>query len=462
MPEDTPLNGTKIRASRRLIACFVILLVGGLGMAALTRMKEKPPERRQVERAIKVELTRAVLEDYPVVITGFGEARAKDIVMIASQVGGTVVKRHPNLEAGGLIGAGEVLFAIDKVDYEAAYEGAAATVRKLEQTVARLEKQLEIDKKRLVTLQRNRDLAQAEYERVQKLFTEYNVGTRSRVDQAEQAANSAADMAAQMGLAVELYPIQIEEAKNGLDAARASAKKAKADLERTVVRAPFDARVVSTSLEKGQIASPGMTVITLADDSELEIIIPIDSRDARDWLRFENDKAEHQTAWFARPVPVACAIHWTEDKQNHAWEGTLDRVVAFNEKTRTVRVAVRIPGAKAFSTDTDRLPLVHGMFCKVAIPGRAMKNVVRLPRRAVTFENTVYIASNSRLKTVNVEVARIQGDDVFISKGIEPGTQVVTTRLVDPLENSLLEDINAPEKPKAEPGGDKGKGEGEA
>jgi hypothetical protein len=43
------------------------------------------------------------------------------------------------------------------------------------------------------------------------------------------------------------------------------------------------------------------------------------------------------------------------------------------------------------------------------------------------------------LKTVSVTVARIQGEETLISGGLQPGDTVVVTRLVDPLENALLD-----------------------
>ena len=77
------------------------------------------------------------------------------------------------------------------------------------------------------------------------------------------------------------------------------------------------------------------------------------------------------------------------------------------------------------------------------IPGRVMRSVVPLPRWAVTFENTVYIAENNRLKTVPVTVDRSEGDVAYVSRGLEPGDLVIATRLVDPLENVLLETSSA-------------------
>jgi hypothetical protein len=103
-----------------------------------------------------------------------------------------------------------------------------------------------------------------------------------------------------------------------------------------------------------------------------------------------------------------------------------------------VDVAVRVAAADAIRGGNGRLPLVEGMFCRVEIPGRTLQGVFRLPRHAVSFDNTVYVADGSRLKTVAVTVARTQGEEALISGGLQAGQQVIVTRLVDPLENTLL------------------------
>jgi hypothetical protein len=80
------------------------------------------------------------------------------------------------------------------------------------------------------------------------------------------------------------------------------------------------------------------------------------------------------------------------------------------------------------------------MFCAVEIPGRTMRQVFRLPRQAVSFENKVYLANaEDRLKTVDVTVERIEGEFAFVGQGLNPGDVVITTRLIDPLENVLLD-----------------------
>lgn len=429
----------RVKVSTRIVVCVLVLVVGVVGMIGLANLKAPPAEVAYKERPIRAEAVHAVLEDIPVLITGYGEVRALDTVSVAPEVAGKVVEIHPRLEGGEIIPEGEVLFGIDPSDYEAAFERARATVDQWEGTIERLRKQYATDQERLRTLRRSRDLAREEFGRVRKLFEEDRVGTRSGVDAAERAYNAAEDVADSMEQAVVLYPIRIREAESSLAAARASLKSAEISLSRCQVRTSFRARIKDVSLEQGQYVMPGQVVLTLANDAILEIHVPLDSRDARDWLRFDPDRTRQRTAWFGGLEPVTCTIRWTEDPSGHVWHGKLHRVVRFDQTTRTLTVAIRVPAEEALSVDAERLPLVEGMFCSVEIPGRTIEGAVRLPRWAVSFQDTVFVSREGRLKTQPVKVGRVEGEEAFVTGGLNAGDVVITTRLIDPMENSLLE-----------------------
>jgi RND family efflux transporter MFP subunit len=422
----------------RVVVSILIVLMGISGFLALAGLKEPPVEVEGGERPLKVNVLPVKAASVPVTITGYGEVRTVKAVNISAEVAGMVMAVHPRLRVGELIDAEELLFRIDDRNYAAAAAQGRAEVNQLDSVVVRLEKQSVIDAHRLKTLTRSRDLAKAEYERVRDLLAEHKVGTRSSVDRAEQAYNAAVDQADQMAQAVSLYPIRIKEARSGLAAARARLRQARANLERCEVRAPFNGRLTRADVEQGQYVSPGQPLVVMADDQLLEIQVPLDSRDVRRWLRFEAGADSRNRAWFGQPEPVACTIRWTEDKQGHAWHGRLHRIVAYDQKTRTITVAVRIAAAEAVS-DNGALPLVEGMFCAVEIPGRTLPRAFTVPRAAVSFKNTVFVAVDRRLKTVDVQVARVDGDRVYITGGLSEGDTVIVTRLVDPLENSLLE-----------------------
>jgi multidrug efflux system membrane fusion protein len=426
----------------RILACLFILAAGIFGMNGLAGMKKSPAAAKDEEPALKVEAIRAQPVDTPVVITGYGEVHALKVVPLSPEVSGTIVAIHPRLVAGGIIPMGETLFRIDTRDYDAAVKEARAAEAQWENVIKRLEKQFAIDRQRLSTLQRNRELAGLEFQRLRSLFQESKVGTRSNVEKAEQVFNAATDQVDQLNKALALYPIQIKEALSSLASARARLSVAVVNLDRCTVAVNFDARVKSVSIEQGQYVAPGQQVLALADDATLEIHVPLDSRDARQWLQFNGRRKHGETAWFTGLEPVICSIRWTEANGSLAWQGRLHRVVRFDRQTRTLTVAVRIDYQDAVEKGTPGLPLVEGMFCCVDIPGKTLRNSYRLPSWAVSYNNTVYKIHDNRLKTVPVKVARVEGDTAIVSDGLRPGDLVVSTRLADPLENTLLEVTN--------------------
>jgi RND family efflux transporter MFP subunit len=422
----------------RIVLCSLILLAGLGGLFALAALKKPPAEISEAERPLKVTVRQVRPQSIPIVISGYGQVKALNTVQISAEVAGRVVAVHPRLEPGEVINAGDILFGIDPRTYAAALAQGEAEVAQWRSVVKRLEQQSAADQRRLITLERSRDLARAEFDRVADLFRRHSVGTQSGVDRAEQAFNAATDQADQMAQAVILYPTRIKEATSSLAGAKARLGEARVNVERCQVRAPFTGRLTLAAVEQGQYVTPGTPLVAMADDTLLEIQVSLESHEVRRWMRFL--PGESTGNWFGQPEPVACRVRWTEDTQGYNWSGRLHRVVAFDQKTRTVTVAVRI-SAEQTDHGSGLLPLVEGMFCLVEIPGKTLHGAMQVPRKAVSFNNTVYLAIDRRLKTVDVEVAKIDDDVAYITGGLSNGDLVITTRLVDPLENTLLEPL---------------------
>ena len=422
-----------------VIICLVILAFGLLTMNRLSALKKPPTEAKRTEQALQVEGTVVKTEDVRVTLKGYGELKALNSVSISPEISGRVVHVNPHLESGKIIPRDAILFKIDPRIYTARLQEAKASLEQLKNAVLMLEKQTAIDLERQKTIQRNRDLAQLEFKRIQQLYDVNNVGTRSGVDRAEQAYNAAVDQADQMDRALALYPLQIQEVKSGIASANARVAIANINLRQCQVMSPFTGRVKNVSIETGQFVSPGQPVVTLADDSLLEIQVSLDARDARQWLLFDQTSADNPTTWFSTPTPVICKIRWTENPEAKPGTGFLDRIVQFNPQTRMLTVAIQVDAIKPRTNEQGSFPLVEGMFCTVDIPGKMLRNIVRLPRWSVGFGNTTYIATEkNRLKTIPVTVIHSEGEDVFVSSGLTPGQTVITTRLSDPLEDALV------------------------
>ncbi|MBW2642996.1 MAG: efflux RND transporter periplasmic adaptor subunit [Deltaproteobacteria bacterium] len=306
-----------------IVISIIVLLSGVMGMAMLASLKTPPAEAKNGERHLRVEALQVEQEDVSVFITGYGEVKVLNVVPIAPEVSGKIVKIHPRLEAGEMIPKGEILFEIDPRDYVILCKTS---------------------RDRLRILKRSQELAKKEYERILVLFEKNGVVSQASVETAEKAMLSAADLTSRIAQILE---------------------QAETDLARCKVRAPFNARIKSVSLEKSQYVAPGQNVVTLADDSVLEIQVPLDSRDARKWLRFNGEKTNGKTAWFSGLEQVSCKIRWTENNNGQTWDGRLHRVVKFNQQTRTLTIAVRVDAEKKKKKNPRSLPLVEGMFCSV-------------------------------------------------------------------------------------------------
>src|SRR5690606_25888904 len=144
----------------------------------------------------------------------------------------------------------------------------------------------------------------------------------------------------------------------------------------------------------------------------------------RTWLQFGDVLPEGGAPWFGNVLPVPCRVSWTEDASAPGWQGIIHRVERFDQQTRQVSLAIRLDRNASAAADGG-LPLVDGMFCKVDIPGKTMRQVYRLPRWAVTFEGQVYVVEDGQLKIRKVDVVRNQGEETFVGEGLQPGDEVI-------------------------------------
>lgn len=370
----------------RAILCITIVLGGLFTMKALASLKEPPKAAAPAEATLTVDVLEAQPQHVQTTLTGFGEVSSVNSVGLAPEVSGRVVDIHPGLEEGSIIQKDEVLFRLD------------TDTLLLEKTTAEA---------RLITLKRNRDLLKKEYLRTKRLFETVKTGSLTNVESAEQNYNSAQDSVDQVEHTLAL---------------------AELNLKRSTLTAPFTGRVKGVTLEMNQYVSAGATVVTLADDSMLEIAVPLLGTEAASLLKFADNTAKG--SWFGKLAPQICEVSWNQGTTKAT--GTLDRIIRYDAASRTVYVAVRIT-----PEDQPGFPVTDGMFCKVTIPGRTLTDVVPLPSSAVNENGTVYIAQNNRLETVPIEIAYSRGETSCIT-AIAPGTLIITSRLTAPVENTKL------------------------
>ncbi|MCP4022025.1 MAG: HlyD family efflux transporter periplasmic adaptor subunit [Desulfobacteraceae bacterium] len=422
----------------RVVLCIIVIVFGLFAMKYFMALKKPPHKSRVKEQMLKVQVKKAVPEDVQVMLKGFGAAKPIKTIKISSEVAGRIIFTHDRFEKGAVINKDEVLFKIDASEYEATLNNLTASLEQKRNLLSKRHTEYSADKKRIKTLERSMDLARAEYERVKILLEKNSIGNRTTVDRKEQEYNSAKDRVDQMKRTLALYPAQIKEAKAGIKSVLANVEKAKINLDRCTVKAPFTCRIKQVYMEASEYASRGKQVLTIANDATIEIEVSLDSRQVANWLEFEIRDPGNNLGWFSALRSEKASITWLEAKEN-VWEGYVDRIIEFDQDSRTVTMAVRYETTD--NTCRECLPLLEGMFCAVQIPGKILTGLYRLPRWLVTTDNTIYIANEKRLKTRQVEKVYAHDEDVFLKGNIKEGDMLILTRLLDPPEGAALKII---------------------
>lgn len=425
--------------------CSGTILLVSIGIAMLL-WKSRPESdiRPPREPELSVRLHTVTPTQLVVQVESHGRVQALRRVQLSAQVAGEVIETAPELRSGLLVETGQLLVQIDPGDSENALAEAQATVARLNASLRIIEANRSSEEEQLKLAQRSLALARTDFERMKSLSEQGQAVSVSVVEAAERSLTQAQSQVLQLEQSLSLAPSRIQEVEAELQAAHSRVKQMNLQLARSSIKAPFDGRILQSQVEVGEFLQAGTRVVELADDSLLEIHVPIPASDLRNWLPFDSSLSS-DSGWFPPLDPVAVSVEWSESSADHRWQGTLHRITQFDTSTRTAMVVVRVSqesGRPARNIQEPQnstpFPLTEGMFCKVRIPGRKLTNVFALPREAVTFEGRCYISKEGRLKTVDVEVVRSEGDLVYVSSGLSEGDQVIVTRLVAPLEGAKL------------------------
>ena len=89
------------------------------------------------------------------------------------------------------------------------------------------------------------------------------------------------------------------------------------------------------------------------------------------------------------------------------------------------------------------MPLAVGLFVDATINGREVADSVAVPSSALRAGNVVFVLDDQgRLDVRHVEVAHSDGDTAVITAGLEPGEQVVTSAIRNPIQGMALSRID--------------------
>ncbi|OQY50941.1 MAG: hypothetical protein B6230_05590 [Desulfobacteraceae bacterium 4572_89] len=418
-----------------VLGSLLIIVSGIAGMSRMAKANRGPGPREPLKKQMSVAAIPVVTEDIAVCVMGYGQANPVVTNDISPQVSGQIIDKT-SLEQGEIVQKGEMLFKIDARDYETVMEKALIQVKLQENRIEQLKVSYDRDRERLLVVKQNTRLAQSNFSRLTTLYKKNRVGTLSGVEEAEQNYNSLLDTEKSLTKSIDLYPLQIAEAQNSLANSRSDLKKARLDVRRCTITAPFTGRIKEMPIETGAYITTGTQAVKLADDTLLEIQVPLSDKDAFEVLGLRGSLPN--TVLSSISKGLECQVETITGNVSASLPAAIHRVVKYDSATRTLTLAVRVlPDHR--SQETPSIPIMDGMFCKIAFKGRPIKGAVKIPSDLLNPDNTIFLVRNNKLKTMGVTKVMEENGQMYVSGAFEPEDQIIITQLTNPIENTPIE-----------------------
>ncbi len=392
---------------------IVLLAAGAVGASYLIRTKPRVEPSPPTERVWTVDSVAVRLSDVQPDIQLFGKIFAARQIQIRALVTGQIVEIHPNLVEGGLIRRGEMILAIDEFEYRSALKESEA---RLAEARARI---VEREAKRLAetkALKRDREILAVlarDLKRASQLRKRGNISVQALdKKRLELSRQQRAIVLRQNGIDAEAARLEQEKATIArLDVA---VQRARYDLERTRVRAPFDGVFQNITAQAGQRLGVLDSVGNLIATGRLE-------------ARFHMSDAQYGrlTSTDRGVIGRRARVIWRVGQRKLDLKAVIARVGAqIDAATGGVELFARIEDREAASS------LRPGAFVEVLIPDRVYADVARVPETVLHPGNVVYGVEDGRLVARRTEIVGRVGNDVLLRGGLSDGERLVTTQSV--------------------------------
>ncbi len=376
-----------------MVICILILLLA-VGVTTLIFLTEPTAQRSSATKrsAMLVDVTSVERGTFRPQITAMGTVRPEQEIVLSPRVSGEIVSISESFTPGGFVEEGEILLRIDPADYEV---NLLQRQSELRQATANLE--LELGRQ---------DLAKRDYQALEgTISSEYKT--------------------------LVLREPQLNSAKANVEAAQATVRRAELELERTRIRAPFSAHIISREANVGSQVSPGEPLGRLIGIESYWVEATVPVSDLR-WIEFPVD-----SDWIGSSVRVSSRA---AGQKNTFRVGKVHRLIgALENQTRLARVLLTVADPLAHEPESAGLPpLMVGSFVEAQIEGKPIENVIRMGRGFLRQNDTVWLKEDGVLRIREVEIVFRDRDFVYISAGLSADDQVVTTNLATVLDGSPL------------------------
>jgi RND family efflux transporter MFP subunit len=369
-----------------IVLSIAVLAAGVAGAAYIGKKAPKARKRPPAKMTPLVQVTRVHPGTHKVVVAAMGTVIPAREIILESRVSGEIVAIHPEFTVGGFLDKGSEILRIDPEDYQLAVTLAQAKIKDSESVLKVVQEE-----------------AAASEEEWRLLYKANPQGYKIPALVAKKP--------------------QLEAAKAKLAADGADLQKAKLNLARTRIRAPFNAIVRAKQVDIGSQVSGQEQLAELVgtDTYWIRASIPID-----------------RLSWILIPGNPAGSGSRVRISHRNGYElaGTVIKLLGDLEtEGRMARILVEVQDPLGLKIKGKyQLPLLIGEYVRIEIEGRELQNVYRIPRSALRDDSNIWIASDDgRLEIRSVKTLWRDAQTVVLEEGLEPNSRLIVSDLAAPV-----------------------------
>ncbi|AAZ24168.1 efflux RND transporter periplasmic adaptor subunit [Colwellia psychrerythraea] len=375
---------------KQIIIPIVILAAGIAAMAIFSNMKKPPEEKEKVDKTPIVAVQNISVAPMTLEVNSYGMVKPKYETELVAQVNGEIVELNDVFVRGGFVKEGQLLARIDPSDYQAALIDAQA---KMATARAALETELAQGK-----------VAEREW----KLITNTSPTELS------------------------LRKPQLAQELARVKAAQASVLRAERNLERTEIRAPYNAMIDSRNIGLGSFVGVGSKIGHVLGTATAEIRLPVADNQLAFLVKTESTE---------QGVNAPVNLIGTYAGQDTQWQAIIARsegVIDSKSRMSYLVAEINDPYLLNSSSDSSDVPLRFGSYVNAKIMGYDISQASLVPRYLVVNGKVALLDNESKLHYAVIDIVRQQGSDVIVTNGLQDGDQLIVSALDYPVDGMKL------------------------
>ncbi len=386
----------------------------------------------------------------------YGHVEPAVLLNAKTEVSGKISYLHPLLKKGASLPAGTLVVRIEPTTFEFSRDQSLAGLSSSENSLKQLEVEEKSTRRSLDIARKNLSIGEQELSRLLRILKKGLVA-RSTIDEEQQKVLQLRQQVEDLQGKLDSYISRKSSTEAQIKQSKTQLAQSQDTLGRTEIRLPFDARIGTVSVEKGEYVSTGTILFEALGTQAVEInaqlpisqFYPLISGFADHSLRLNKIEDLQQEFLKINLQSIVKLVGY--DSPRAVWQGELLRIgEAIDPDRDTIGLVVAVNKPYELVIPGERPPLLKGMFASVEI-FTPVRELFVIPRKAI-HQGRIYLANDkNQLEIRPVSILFKQGNLVVIdihAKGtaastLKEGEKIIISDVIPLIDGLPLKPVLA-------------------